>query len=162
MALRMERQAQSAARIVDFLKSHPMVRYINYPGLETHPGAEVHKQQATSGGSLLSFSTGECVPHLPRSPQLSLYCLLHVRCFHDQIGTLDELIRGGGWGEQCGGEPGGGGGNAAVQDNRQLRLCHLPHLPALLHVARLHPLRPAGCSRPSKRPRAHLSGDRTR
>ena len=60
MALRMERQAENAARVADFLAAHPLVTRVNYPGLPGHPGAELHAAQATHAGSLLSFETGRC------------------------------------------------------------------------------------------------------
>ena len=60
MSLRMERQAESAARIADFLVSHPLVTKVNYAGLATHPGSRLHASQASNGGSLLSFETGRC------------------------------------------------------------------------------------------------------
>jgi len=60
MALRMERQAENAARIADFLAAHPLVTRVNYPGLPGHPGAALHAAQATHAGSLLSFETGRC------------------------------------------------------------------------------------------------------
>lgn len=60
MALRMERQAASAALIARWLQAHPLVRKVNYPGLPSHPGHAVHAAQSSSGGSLLSFETGRC------------------------------------------------------------------------------------------------------
>lgn len=62
MALRMERQAASAAAIARWLQLHPLVRKVNYPGLSSHPGHAVHCRQATGAGSLLSFETGRLVP----------------------------------------------------------------------------------------------------
>lgn len=60
MALRMERQADNAARIADFLVGHPLVKKVNYPGLAQHAGSALHAAQATNGGSILSFETGRC------------------------------------------------------------------------------------------------------
>lgn len=58
MALRMERSADNCAALAAYLASHPLVKKVNYPGLAKHPGHELHLRQATSGGSLLSFETG--------------------------------------------------------------------------------------------------------
>ncbi|MBM7711201.1 trans-sulfuration enzyme family protein [Enterococcus xiangfangensis] len=55
MALRMEQSARSAEKISQMLEKHPAVRSIHYPGLPSHPGYQVHQQQATSGGAVLSF-----------------------------------------------------------------------------------------------------------
>lgn len=57
MALRMERQASNCAALAAYLNAHPLVRKVNYAGLDSHPGASVHRKQATSAGSLLSFTT---------------------------------------------------------------------------------------------------------
>merc|ERR1719311_2002272 len=59
MALRMERQAENTPAIARFLQSHPMVTGINYAGLESDAGYELNRSQATSAGSLLSFTTGD-------------------------------------------------------------------------------------------------------
>ncbi len=58
MALRMERAADNAAKLVNWLAKQPLVQKINYPGLPSHPGYAVHAAQASSGGSLFSFTTG--------------------------------------------------------------------------------------------------------
>ena len=59
MSLRMERQAQSAAVIASALAQHPLIKQVNYPGLPGSRGYEINARQATSGGSLLSFTTGK-------------------------------------------------------------------------------------------------------
>ncbi|KAM0947357.1 putative cystathionine beta-lyase [Dioscorea sansibarensis] len=58
MALRVEKQQASAQKIAEFLSSHPRVKKVNYPGLRSHPGHELHFSQATGAGSILSFFTG--------------------------------------------------------------------------------------------------------
>ncbi|KAK9860382.1 hypothetical protein WJX84_000978 [Apatococcus fuscideae] len=58
MALRMERQAATCALLASALHSHPLISRVNYPGLPNHPAYALHSQQASSGGSLLSFETG--------------------------------------------------------------------------------------------------------
>lgn len=59
MALRMERQQRNAWRLAEFLSRHPLVTRVNYPGLATHPGHELHMAQAGGPGSILSFETGD-------------------------------------------------------------------------------------------------------
>lgn len=58
MSLRMERQASNAQRIAEWLVSHPLVKKVNYPGLKDHPGHDIHFSQASSPGSIISFTTG--------------------------------------------------------------------------------------------------------
>jgi cystathionine gamma-synthase len=54
--LRIERQNASAMKIAHYLKAHPKVSDVFYPGLETHPGHEIAKQQMRGFGGILSFS----------------------------------------------------------------------------------------------------------
>jgi len=54
--VRVQRAAESAARIADVLQSHPAIDKVLYPGLIDHPGHEIAKRQMTNGfGALLSF-----------------------------------------------------------------------------------------------------------
>ena len=57
LKLRVERQNENALKIAKFLANHPIVEQVNYPGLETHPGHEIAKNQMNGGyGGMLSFS----------------------------------------------------------------------------------------------------------
>ena len=58
MALRMEKQQANTMAIARWLEAHPLVQFVNYPGLESNKGHELHKSQATGAGSILSFGTG--------------------------------------------------------------------------------------------------------
>lgn len=55
LALRIERQSQSAMRIARFLKAHPKVEDVFYPGLETHKHHEIAKKQMRAFGGMMSF-----------------------------------------------------------------------------------------------------------
>ncbi len=55
MGLRMKQSAASAQKIAEFLQEDPHIKNVYYPGLKSHPGYEIHQQQATSGGAVLSF-----------------------------------------------------------------------------------------------------------
>jgi cystathionine beta-lyase len=59
LALRVKRQTQSALKVAEFFSARPEVESIYYPGLKTHPGFELHSRQATGGGSVISFATGD-------------------------------------------------------------------------------------------------------
>ena len=57
LKLRVERQNESAMLIATYLQNHPLVEQVNYPGLESHPGHEIAKEQMNGGyGGMLSFS----------------------------------------------------------------------------------------------------------
>jgi cystathionine beta-lyase len=53
--VRIRKSADSAQRVAEFFAAQSEVRHVFYPGLTDHPGAELHAEQATSGGAVLSF-----------------------------------------------------------------------------------------------------------
>jgi len=58
LSLRIERQNLSATKIAQFLASHPRATEVFYPGLETHPGYQIHRRQSDGDGAVVSFTTG--------------------------------------------------------------------------------------------------------
>ena len=56
LELRIERQNASALKIAQFLKAHPKVGDVFYPGLTTHLGHEIAKGQMSGFGGMMSFS----------------------------------------------------------------------------------------------------------
>jgi cystathionine beta-lyase len=58
MALRMRAAQANAVALAQFLARHPLVRRVNFPGQEGHPGGALHATQASGPGSVLSFETG--------------------------------------------------------------------------------------------------------
>jgi cystathionine gamma-synthase len=57
LSLRVKKQNESAMIIANHLQSHPLVEQVNYPGLETHQGHLIAKEQMHGGyGGMLSFS----------------------------------------------------------------------------------------------------------
>jgi cystathionine beta-lyase len=59
LALRVERQNQSARKIAEFLEIHPSISRVFYPGLESNEGHDVHRRQADGDGAVLSFTTND-------------------------------------------------------------------------------------------------------
>jgi len=59
LALRVERQNNSAEKIAHFLQGRSEVTQVFYPGLASHPGHEVHREQADGNGAVVSFTTGD-------------------------------------------------------------------------------------------------------
>ncbi|MEW6237210.1 MAG: O-acetylhomoserine aminocarboxypropyltransferase/cysteine synthase [Candidatus Omnitrophota bacterium] len=57
LPLRMERHSENAMKTAQFLKSHPKVSWVNYPGLPEHPYYAVAKKYHKRGlyGALLGF-----------------------------------------------------------------------------------------------------------
>jgi cystathionine beta-lyase len=59
LALRVERQNESARKVAQFLELHPAAAKVFYPGFEKHPGHEIHRSQSTGDGAVISFTTGD-------------------------------------------------------------------------------------------------------
>ncbi|MDR1958754.1 MAG: PLP-dependent aspartate aminotransferase family protein [Planctomycetaceae bacterium] len=56
LPLRMRQHNESALKIAGFLESVPGVRFVDYPGLESHPQHETAKRQMLSGfGGMIAF-----------------------------------------------------------------------------------------------------------
>jgi len=55
LALRIERQNESALRIARWLQNHPAVAAVYYPGLDGHPDYDVAARQMRGYGGVLSF-----------------------------------------------------------------------------------------------------------
>lgn len=55
LSVRMERQSESALEIAGFLRTHPKVDFVIYPGLADHPQHELASKQASGYGAIVSF-----------------------------------------------------------------------------------------------------------
>lgn len=55
LAVRMERHCENAMAIAKFLKKHPKIEKVYYPGLEDHPGHDIAKKQMKAFGGMLGF-----------------------------------------------------------------------------------------------------------
>jgi cystathionine beta-lyase len=59
LALRVERQGATAARIAEYLAAHPRVEKVFFPALAPPAAREIHERQASGPGSVVSFTTGD-------------------------------------------------------------------------------------------------------
>ncbi len=55
LGIRMERHASNGEKIAHFLKSHPSIKKVYWPGFEEHPGHAIAKKQMKSFGGMISF-----------------------------------------------------------------------------------------------------------
>ncbi|MGI6038154.1 MAG: homocysteine synthase [Limnochordia bacterium] len=54
--LRMERHSANALEVAQFLEKHPLVSWVNYPGLPSHPSYELSQKYLPDGaGAILTF-----------------------------------------------------------------------------------------------------------
>lgn len=56
LSLRLERHAENAKKVVEFLRSHPQVEKVNHPSLPDHPDHELYERYfPNGGGSIFTF-----------------------------------------------------------------------------------------------------------
>ena len=87
LAVRVQRQNESALRIAQFLVKHPQVRRVNYPFLESGPQYALATEQMTGGGGVLSFELdGTADETLRFTEALRLFTLA------PSLGGVDSLV----------------------------------------------------------------------
>ncbi len=86
LALRLDRQQQNALRIAEWLSGHRLIERVYYPGLQDHPGGQIHRHQADGPGGMLSFTV--------RDEGLVEQVLNRVRLisFAESLGGVESLI----------------------------------------------------------------------
>lgn len=87
LAVRVERQNESALRIAEFLARHPKVKSVNYPFLQGHPQRALAMEQMKGGGGVLSFEvdgSGEGARHLSEA--------LHLFTLAPSLGGVESLV----------------------------------------------------------------------
>lgn len=56
LALRMDRHCENGLKVADFLKNHPKVEKVYFPGHENHPHHAIAKKQMSGFGGMVSFT----------------------------------------------------------------------------------------------------------
>lgn len=55
LSIRVEKHAQNALKVAEFLESHPKVASVKYPFLPSHPQYETARKQMKYGGNIIAF-----------------------------------------------------------------------------------------------------------
>jgi cystathionine gamma-lyase/cystathionine beta-lyase len=55
LPVRMRQHEENASAVANYLKGHPLVKRVFYPGLDSHPGHEIAKRQMRGFGGVVSF-----------------------------------------------------------------------------------------------------------
>ena len=87
LAVRVQRQNQSALRIAQFLAEHARVRRVYYPWEESHPQRTLAMEQLSGGGGLLSFEVEGTGPDARRLSES-----LHLFSLAPSLGGVDSLV----------------------------------------------------------------------
>jgi methionine-gamma-lyase len=83
----MERHAENALALAQFLEKHPAVQKVNYPGLPSHPQHALAKRQMSGWGGMLSFEVKGGVDAGRRLMNRLKLCSLAV-----SLGSVDTLV----------------------------------------------------------------------
>ena len=86
LGVRVERQAESALKIAEWLKEQPQVSDVYYPGLPNHPGYALQQQQAAGNGGMVSFRVASAELAKAALERLSLIA------FAESLGGVESLL----------------------------------------------------------------------
>ncbi|MCD7973747.1 MAG: O-acetylhomoserine aminocarboxypropyltransferase/cysteine synthase [Candidatus Azobacteroides sp.] len=108
LSLRVERHVQNAQVIAGWLEQHPLVEYVNYPGLKSSPYYELGKKYFKKGtGSVLSFklkgeteladkfiNSLELFSHLANVGDAKSLIIHPAATTHEQLSPEDKISSG--------------------------------------------------------------------
>ncbi|MHB8391687.1 MAG: trans-sulfuration enzyme family protein [Acidobacteriaceae bacterium] len=86
LAVRMRQHDANGRKVADWLRKHPKVRKVFYPGLPDHPQHALAKRQMSGFGSMLSFDLGslEAANRMLKK--------LHICSLAESLGGVETLI----------------------------------------------------------------------
>jgi cystathionine gamma-synthase len=87
LAVRLDRQCESARAVAELLASHPAVSRVYYPGLESHPGHELAARQMRGFGAMVSF-----VMRDGEQAALDVVARTEVFTLAESLGAVESLI----------------------------------------------------------------------
>ncbi|MCM4154867.1 cystathionine gamma-synthase [Gramella sp. AN32] len=85
--LRMQRHCENGEAIAKYLKGHPKVGKVYWPGFEDHPNHEIAKSQMSGFGGMISFTTKEGT----LESAVSVVEKLHVFTLAESLGGVESL-----------------------------------------------------------------------
>lgn len=88
LSVRMEKHCQNAIKVAKYLESHPKIKCVYYPGLESHPQYELAKRQMKLPGGIISFELNGGLEEGKKLINSTKLCKLAV-----SLGDLESLIQ---------------------------------------------------------------------
>ena len=86
--LRVQRHCENGKAIVAFLKNHPKIENVYWPGLESHPNHEIAKKQMRNFGGMVSFTLkGNCL-----EDALEVVKKVKIFALAESLGGVESLI----------------------------------------------------------------------
>lgn len=86
LAVRMRQHEENAFVVASFLKEHPKVKKVFYPGLASHPGHEIAQRQMKGFGGVVSFEIKGGSEHLH-----SFFSRLKIFALAESLGGVASL-----------------------------------------------------------------------
>jgi len=86
LAVRMRRHCENAQAVVEFLRAHPRVGQVLYPGLPDHPGHEIAARQMRDFGGMVSFLVSD------EETAVELVARTRVWTLAESLGSVESLI----------------------------------------------------------------------
>lgn len=86
LSVRMRQSQETAQKMADFFNEHPLVKKVYYPGLQSHPGHDIHLSQSKGPGAVLSFEleSAEAVRKLVEGLKLPLFAV--------SLGAVESIL----------------------------------------------------------------------
>ncbi len=88
LGIRMERHSHNGEQIAHYLKNHPAVKKVYWPGFEDHPGHAIAKAQMKSFGGMISFELNNDSMDAARK----LLSGTHLFSLAESLGGVESLI----------------------------------------------------------------------
>lgn len=87
LPVRLDRQAENAAALADFLARHPKISRVNYPFHASHPQVKLARRQMRNGGGMISF-----VLQGGESAARKVVESTHIFALAESLGGVESLI----------------------------------------------------------------------
>jgi cystathionine beta-lyase/cystathionine gamma-synthase len=88
LGIRMERHSQNGVKIARFLKDHPAVKKVYWPGFTDHPGYAIANEQMKDFGGMISFELKNDTIETARK----LLSSTHLFSLAESLGGVESLI----------------------------------------------------------------------
>lgn len=88
LSLRMKQHCENGKAVAHFLKDHPKVDKVYWPGFETHPNHEVAKKQMNGFGGMVSFTLKENTV----TAATKVLSATHLFALAESLGGVESLI----------------------------------------------------------------------
>lgn len=86
--LRVERSCKNAKKIAKFLKAHPKVGKVYYPGFKDHPNHAIAKEQMSDFGGMISFD----IQGGSAEDAMKILSTTHLFTLAESLGGVESLI----------------------------------------------------------------------